>query len=51
MLDLIYNKDYMRNNDNLEFKEKILKVLALREKEILDVIIGNKSSNKIKNRL
>lgn len=51
MLDLIYKKDYMRNNDNLELKEKILKVLALREKEILDVIIGNENSNKIKNRL
>lgn len=51
MLDLIYNKDYMKNNDNLELKEKILKVLALREKEILDVIIRNESSNKIKNRL
>lgn len=50
MLDLIYKKDYMRNN-NFELKEKILKVLALREKEILDVIIGNESSNKIKNRL
>lgn len=51
MLDLIYKKDYMTGNDNLELKEKILKVLALREKEILDVIIGNESSNKIKNRL
>lgn len=50
MLDLIYKKDYMRNN-NFELKEKILKVLAFREKEILDVIIGNESSNKIKNRL